>query len=85
MENKQNKKNKNANEKKTYKFNILFIGETGIGTKTSLIKKIMGDESIDNYETKKEICYNFIYKKDNNEIILYLIDTNGEKEKIFNN
>ena len=41
----------------------------------------MGDESIDNNETNKEICYNFIYKKDNNEIILYLIDTNGEKEK----
>ena len=74
MGNKKNRKNKNknkANEKKTYKFNILFIGETGIGTKTSLIKKIMGEELIDNNETKKEICYNFIYKKDNNVIILY--------------
>ena len=91
MENKQNKQNKNIYkvspkkeiryEKKIYKFNILFIGETGIGTKTSLIKKIMGEELIDNNETKKEICYNFIYEKDNNEILLYLIDTNGDNEK----
>lgn len=58
-----------------YKYNILFIGSKGIGTKTSLIKAIMGDKYIDNINEQK-----FIYKKNNKEIIFLLIDTDGEEK-----
>ena len=59
-----------------YKNNIVFVGESGVGTKTSLIKKIMEDQFIENSQIQQ-----LIYEKDNKEIILYLIDTHCEKEK----
>ena len=65
-----------------FKYNILFVGETKIGTKTSLIKRLKEDKFIENIENKKEIREQIFYEKDNNEILLYLIDTNTEKEKI---
>ena len=59
-----------------YKYNIVFVGESGVGTKTSLIKKIMEDQFIENREVQQ-----LIYEKDDKEIILHLIDTHCEKEK----
>ena len=65
-----------------YKYNILFIGEPGTGTKTSLIKRIKGGTYIENIKEYKE--NNEIKEYEigiNDELILYLIDTNGQKEK----
>ena len=84
MGNKQNEKKKNKEkeetkeiiEKEKYKYNIVFVGESGIGTKTSLIKTIIEDQFIDNRKVQ-----HLIYEKKNKEIILYLIDTHCEKEK----
>ena len=47
--------NKNK-DKDRYKFNILFIGKFGIGTKTSLIKRIIEGKfrQIKEYEEKSE-------------------------------
>ena len=73
----------NSNKtKEIYKYNILFVGEEGIGTKTSLIKRIKEGKFIDNIEKDKVYKEKIIYEKDNKEIILYLIDTNAEKEKL---
>ena len=66
MGNKQNKKRNNKEkgetkeiiEKEKYKYNILFVGESGIGTKTSLIKTIMKDQFIDNRKVQ-----HLIYEK----------------------
>ena len=84
MGNKQNEKRNNKEkgetkeiiEKEKYKYNIVFVGESGIGTKTSLIKTIIEDQFIDNRKVQ-----HLIYEKKNKEIILYLIDTHCEKEK----
>ena len=66
---------------KKYKFNVLFLGETGIGTKTSLIKRIIEGKFIKNIEKNEEKCYNFSFSEKNKEFILYLIDTSGKTEK----
>ena len=90
MENNHNKKEiKKNNEIKTneniikeqYKYNILLIGESDIGTKTSLIKRIIEGKFIDINNKEREKCENLIYETDNKKIILYLIDTNGKKDK----
>ena len=75
-------KNNSNKTKEIYKYNILFVGEEGIGTKTSLIKRIKEGKFIDNIENNKVYKEKIIYEKDNKEIILYLIDTNAEKEKL---
>ena len=75
---KKTQKNKN---KIIYKYNILFVGEAGIGTKTSLIKRIKEGKFIDNIEDKKLFSEQIIYEEGNKEIILYLIDTNVEIEE----
>ena len=66
--------------KDKYKYNILFIGESNTGTKTSLIRRITEDKFIDKSEVHKKIINKLIYEKDDKEIILYLIDINGKKE-----
>ena len=71
--------------KEIYEYDILFIGETGIGTKTSLIKRIKEGKFIESTGDNKEINQKLIYEKDNKEIIFYLIDTNTEKEKSYLN
>ncbi len=90
MGNNHNKKEiKKNNEIKTneniikeqYKYNILLIGESDIGTKTSLIRRIIEGKFIDINYKEREKCENFIYETDNKKIILYLIDTNGKKDK----
>ena len=70
-----------SNKKDIYKYNILFIGENGVGTKTSLIKRIIEGKFIKIKKDNKEKCENLILEKDNKQIILYLIDTNGNKDK----
>ena len=72
-------------QKVIYKYNILFVGEAGIGTKTSLIKRIKEGKFIESTGDNKEINQKLIYEKDNKEIIFYLIDTNTEKEKSYLN
>ena len=77
-----NKSNKEKVEKDgKYKYNVLFIGETGIGTKTSLIKRIIEGKFIENIEEDEEKCYNFSFKEKNQEFIFYLIDTSGKTDK----
>ena len=79
------KKDKNTEnkDKDRYKFNILFIGESGIGAKTSLIKRIIEGKFIELKEQEKryEKCENLFFEKKDKKIILYLIDTNGKKER----
>ena len=84
MGNKQSKKkedNKNKKDnykppkefkKETFKLNISFVDQFGIGINTSLIKKIMGDKFIDG-----RIVQRLILEKDNKEIRLYLFDSFG--------
>ena len=67
-------------DKDKYKFNILFIGESGIGTKTSLIKRIKKGIFIQ-LKKPEEKCEYLFFEKENKKIILYLIDTNGKKER----
>ena len=86
-ENKNDKKNidkiiTNKTDKCIFKYNILFVGETGVGTKTSLIQRIKEGKFIDNMEKHKEKSEKIIYEKYGNKILLYLIDTNGEREKL---
>ena len=77
-------KQEKINETKSiYEYNILFVGETGIGTKTSLIKRIKEDKFIDNIEENKVNREKISYIKDDKKIILYLIDTNAEELKKF--
>ena len=59
-------------KKETYKYNISFVDQSGVGTNTSLIKKIMGDKFIDG-----RIVQRLILEKDNKEIRLYLFDSFG--------
>ena len=59
-----------------YKFNILFVGESGVGTKTSLIKKILGNKYIDNKDIQK-----LIYLNNNKKYILHLIEKNRETDE----
>ena len=65
------------------KYYILFVGSKGIGTKTSLIKRI--EEGIF-VEKSKEINEKLIYEKDNKEFVLYLIDDKADikNEKLDN-
>ena len=80
-----NKKDKNLEmeiekkKKPIYKYNILFVGESGIGTKTSLIKRIKEGKFIE-VNNHTEIKEHFIFEKDGNNIILYLIDINSMRE-----
>lgn len=68
--------------KSIYKYNILFIGEPGTGTKTSLIKRLKGGQYIENIKEYKENNEVIKYEMGTNaEYILYLIDINGKKEK----
>ena len=75
MGNKNNIKGKNLS-----KYNILFVGENGIGTKTSLIKRIIKGKFIQIKEKDKEIIENTGCKKDDKNIELNLIDTQGKNE-----
>ena len=77
IKNKDNNK-KNEVNKCIFKYNILFVGETGVGTKTSFIQRIKEGKFIDITEKNKEKNEKIIYKKNGDEIILYLIDTKGE-------
>ena len=85
-----NKKHLNIKEKKItiqkekniYKYNIVFVGETRIGTKTSLIQRIKQGKYFKVTGEHKEISEKIIYSTDDNKILLYLIDTNGEREKL---
>ena len=61
-------------DKNKYKYNILFIGSSKIGTKTSLIKRIKDGKFIEIHENE-DISEHFIIEKDDKIIILYLIDT----------
>ena len=63
-------------KRERYKYNILFLGEAGVGTKTSLIKRIIGEKFNDNFLFQK-----LILEKDDKEIVLYLINTHEEKGK----
>ena len=74
-------KNTNKKIKKIYEYNILFVGEAHIGTKTSLIKRIKTDKFIDNLGDDEVNREKIEYEKNNNKIILYLIDTNAENDK----
>jgi len=87
IENKTIEVNNTNKTKEIYKYNILFVGEAGIGTKTSLIKRVKEGKFIESSEENKEINHKIIYEKDNKEIILYLIDTNSiiEKQKPISN
>ena len=77
-------KPENINEiKSIYEYNILFVGETGIGTKTSLIKRIKEGKFIDNIGENEVTREKISYIKDDKKIILYLIDTNAEELKKF--
>ena len=77
-------KPENINETKSiYEYNILFVGETGIGTKTSLIKRIKEGKFIDNIGENEVTREKISYIKDDKKIILYLIDTNAEELKKF--
>ena len=70
----------NNQTKEKYKYNILFVGEPGIGTKTSLIKRIKEGKFIDNIEKNQIYKEKIIYEKDDKKIMIYLIDTNSENE-----
>ena len=63
------------------KYNILFVGEANIGTKTSLIKRMIEGKFIEIKKNAQTKCESLIYKDNYKEIRLYLIDTIGEKEK----
>ena len=67
--------------KEIYEYDILFIGETGIGTKTSLIKRIKEGKFTDNIGNDKVKREKISYIKENKKIILYLIDTNAKEYK----
>jgi hypothetical protein len=64
-----------------YEYNILFVGEAHIGTKTSLIKRIKTGKFFDNIEDDKIYRENITYERDNKKIILYLIDTDAKNGK----
>ena len=90
MGNNQNKikklKQNNVNKDKKYindqsKYYILFVGSSGIGTKTSLIKRIKEDKFIDVTKDNNTIYEKIIYEKDNKEFILYLIDAEVAKKE----
>ena len=68
----------NNQTKEIYKYNILFVGEPGIGTKTSLIKRIKEGKFINNIEKNQVYKEKIIYEKDDKKIMIYLIDTNSE-------
>ena len=68
-------------EKPIYKYNILFVGESRIGTKTSLIKRIIKGKFIQVDEYAKIEKYNhLIFEKEDKNILLNLIDTDSDKE-----
>ena len=70
-------------EKIPYKYNILFIGDSRVGTKTSLIKRIIEGKFIEITDEYKENCETLVFEKEDKKIILYLIDTiDNEREDI---
>ena len=71
-------------DKDKYKYNILFIGASKIGTKTSLIKRIKEGKFIEVHENKEK-CEHFIIEKDDKIIILYLIDTKNLDNDYYKN
>ena len=79
MGNKQN--NANKDKKYIYKYYILFIGSNGIGTKTSLIKRIKGGKYVDVTKDNNTIYEKITYIKDNKEFILFLIDAEAAKKE----
>ena len=90
MGNNQNKikklKQNSVNKDKKYindqsKYYILFVGSSGIGTKTSLIKRIKEDKFVDVTKDNNTIYEKIIYEKDNKEFILYLIDAEVAKKE----
>ena len=58
------------------KYYIKFIGSSGVGSKTSLIKRIIEGKFVEVTKGNNEIN-EMIYEKDNKEFILYLIDGDG--------
>ena len=90
MGNNQNKikklKQNSVNKDKKYikdqsKYYILFVGSSGIGTKTSLIKRIKEDKFVDVTKDNNTIYEKIICEKDNKEFILYLIDAEVAKKE----
>ena len=77
---KENKIKENI-EKEIYKYNILFIGESGTGTKTSLIKRIIEGRFINIKNNQKEKSENIVFETYNKKIMLYLIDTDGDESR----
>ena len=69
-----NNNKKEENKKEIYKYNITFLGDDGVGTITSLIKKIMGDKFIPG-----RLVQRLILEKDNIEIRLNMFDVSDEK------
>ena len=70
---------KSENEQKAFK--ILFVGESGTGAKTSLIKCIIG-EDFDRNERTTNGCTYYVkrVKTSKGEILLYLLDTIGQEK-----
>ena len=77
--NKNNKKNYNT-KKYVYKYYIFFVGSKGIGTKTSLIKRIKESKYVNTTDENTEIYEKIIYEKDDKKFILYLIDSKEAKK-----
>ena len=73
---------KESNKKTIYKYNILFVGEPGIGTKTSLIQRLIQGKFFKIEEGHKEKCGHLVFESGDKEILLYLIDTSGDEEKL---
>ena len=79
---KQNSVNKNKKYiKDQSKYYILFVGSSGIGTKTSLIKRIKEDKFVDVTKDNNTIYEKIIYEIDDKEFILYLIDAELAKKE----
>ena len=69
-----------------HKYNILFIGEPGTGTKTSLIKRLKGGEYFEimnEYKEKNEAIKHEVGENTEYICYLYLIDRNGKEEKSY--
>ena len=90
MGNNQNKikklKQNSVNKDKKYindqsKYYILFVGSSGIGTKTSLIKRIKEDKFVDVTKDNNTIYEKIIYEIDDKEFTLYLIDAELAKKE----
>ena len=69
------KENINNTDKYICKYNIVILGENGVGTKASLIQRIKEGKFIDLSGEHKEKNEKIIYEKVNKTTIFYLIDT----------